>query len=48
MFVTRASQKVYYNKYSNKDMSYNIKEYHKNPNFQYFTNSFFYHINNEE
>ena len=41
MFVTRASQKVYYNKFSNKDISYDIEEYYKNSNSQYFTNSFF-------
>ena len=29
-------------------MPYNIKEYHKNPDSQYFINFFFYHINNEE
>ena len=48
MFITRASQKVYYNKYSNKDMFYNIEEYHENSDSQYFTNSFFYYINNKE
>ena len=31
MLLTRASQEVYYNKYSNKNMSYNIEEYHENP-----------------
>ena len=30
MFITRASQKVYYNKYSNKDMFYDIEEYYEN------------------
>ena len=30
MFITRASQEVYYNKYSNKNMFYNIEEYYKN------------------
>ena len=48
MFVTRAPQEVYYNKYSNKNMSYNIEEYHENPDSQYFTDSFFYYINNKE
>ena len=48
MFITRVSQKVYYNKYSNKDISYNIEEYYKNPDSQYFTNRFFYYINNKE
>ena len=33
MFVTRASQKGYFNKYSNKDMFYNIEEYYENSNF---------------
>ena len=32
VFIIRASQKVYYNKYSNKDISYNIEEYYENPN----------------
>ena len=48
MFITRASQKVYYNKYSNKDMFYDIEEYYKNSDFSYFTDSFFYYINNEK
>ena len=41
MFVTRASQEVYYNEYSNKDMFYNIEEYHRNLDSQYFTDFFF-------
>ena len=48
MFIIRVSQKVYYNKYSNEDIFYNIEEYHENPDFQYFTDSFFYYINNKE
>ena len=48
MFITRASQEVYYNKYSNEDIFYNIEEYYKNSDFQYFINSFFYYINNKE
>ena len=48
MFITRASQEVYYNKYPNENMSYNIKKYYENSDFQYFTNFFFYHINNEK
>ena len=48
MFITRASQKVYFNKLSNKDISYNIEKYYKNSDFHYFRNSFFYHINNEK
>ena len=47
MFIIRASQEVYYNEYSNKDIFYNIEEYYKNSDFQYFTDFFFY-INNEE
>ena len=43
MFITRASQKVYYNKYSNKNMLYKIKEYYKNFDFQYFTDFFLSH-----
>ena len=41
MFVTRASQKVYYNKYSNKDIFYDIEEYYENSNSQHFTDFFF-------
>ena len=48
IFIIRASQEVYYNKYSNKNMSYNIEEYYENSDFQYFTNFFSYHINNKE
>ena len=48
MFITRAPQKVNYNKYPNKNISYNIEKYHENPDFQYFTDSFFYYINNKE
>ena len=48
MFITRASQKFYFNKYSNKDIFYNIEKYHKNSDSQYFINSFFYYINNEK
>ena len=48
MFITRAPQKVYYNKYSNKNMSYNIEEYYENFDFQYFTDFFSYHINNNK
>ena len=48
MFIIRASQEVYYNKYSNKDMFYNIEEYHENSDFQYFTKNFSYYINNEK
>ena len=48
MFITRVPQKVYYNEYLNENMFYNIKEYHENSDSQYFTNSFFYYINNKE
>ena len=48
MFITRASQEVYYNKYSNKNMFYNIEEYYKNSDSQYFTDFLFYFINNKE
>ena len=48
MFITRVSQKVYFNKFSNKDIFYNIEEYYKNFNSHYFINSFFYYINNEK
>ena len=30
MFITRVSQRVYFNKYSNKDIVYNIEEYYEN------------------
>ena len=33
MFITRAPQKVYYNKYSNENIFYNIEEYYENFNF---------------
>ena len=41
MFIIRASQKVYFNKFSNIDMLYNIEEYYENSDFHYFTNFFF-------
>ena len=41
MSIIRASQEVYYNKYSNKDILYNIEKYHENSNSQYFTDFFF-------
>ena len=40
MFIIRASQKVYFNKFSNKNMHYNIEKYHKNSNFHYFRDVF--------
>ena len=33
MFITRASQEVYYNKYSNKNIFYDIEEYYENSDF---------------
>ena len=48
MFIIRASQKVYFNKFSNKDIYYDIEKYYKNSDVHYFVNSFFYHINNKE
>ena len=48
MLVTRAPQKIYYNKYSNKDIFYDIEKYHENSNSQYFTDSFSYYMNNEK
>ena len=30
MFIIRASQKVYFNEFSNKNVYYNIEEYYKN------------------
>ena len=36
MFITRAPQEVYFNKFSNKDIFYNIEEYHKNSDSHYF------------
>ena len=48
MFITRASQEINFNKFSNKDISYNIEEYHENSDFCYFRDFFFYHINNEK
>ena len=48
MSITRASQEVYYNKYSNENMFYDIEEYYKNSDFQYFIDFFSYHMNNEE
>ena len=36
MFIIRASQKVYFNKFSNKDIYYNIKKYYKKLNAYYF------------
>ena len=48
MFIIRASQKIYFNKFSNKDIYYNIEKYYKNFNIYYFVNSFFYYINNKK
>ena len=43
MFITRASQKVYFNKFPNKDIFYNIEKYYKNPDFHYFRDFFLSH-----
>ena len=48
MFVTRAPQKVYFNKFSNENMSYNIETYNENSNSHYFKDFFFYYINNKK
>ena len=40
MFIIRAPQKVYDNKYSNENIFYNIEEYHENPDSQYFIDFF--------
>ena len=36
MFIFRASRKVYFDKFSNENMHYNIEEYYKNLDFHYF------------
>ena len=48
MFVIRASQEIYFNKFSNKDIYYNIEKYYKNFDAHYFADSFFYYINNKK
>ena len=48
MLIIRASQKVYFNKFFNKDIHYNIEKYYKNFTIYYFANSFIYYINNKE
>ena len=48
MFIIRVSQKVYFNKFSNKDIYYNIENYYKNFNIYYFVNFFVYYINNKK
>ena len=40
MFIIRASQKIYFNNFSNKDIHYNIEEYCKNSEFHYFRDFF--------
>ena len=40
MFVIRASQEVYFNKFSNKDIFYNIEDYYKIFDFHYFIDFF--------
>ena len=41
MFIIRASQKAYFNKFSNKDILYNIEEFYENLDFDYFRDFFF-------
>ena len=48
MFIIRASQEVYFNKFFNENIHYNIEEYHENSDAHYFADSFIYHMNNEE
>ena len=48
MFITRASQKVYFNEFFNKDIYYDIEEYYENFDVYYFVDFFIYHINNKE
>ena len=48
MFIIRASQNFYFNKFSNKDIYYNIENFYKNFNVYYFVNSLSYHINNKK
>ena len=48
MFVTRASKKVYFNKFSNKDMQYNIEEYIMKILIFIISQIFFYYINNKK
>ena len=48
MFITRVSQKVYFNEFLNEDIHYDIEKYYKNFNIHYFANSFIYHINNKK
>ena len=47
MFITRVSQKVYFNKFSNENYYYNIEIFYKNFNIYYFA-IFFYYINNKK
>ena len=48
MFITRASQKVHFNKFPNKNIHCNIEKYYKNSDFHYFKDFFFYYIKNEK
>ena len=48
MLITRASQKVYFNKFFNKNIHYNIEKYYENFNAYYFADFFIYHINNKK
>ena len=42
MFIIRASQKIYFNKFSNKNIHYYIEEYYGNLDFYYFKDFFNY------
>ena len=41
MFMIRASQEIYFNKFSNENNYYNIEKYYKNFNIHYFADLFF-------
>ena len=40
MFIIRVSQKVYFNKFFNKDIYYDIEKYYENFDIYYFANFF--------
>ena len=48
MFITRASQEIYFNKFSNEDIHYDIEKYYNFFNIYYFADFFSYHINNKK
>ena len=41
MFIIRASQEIYFDKFSNENIYYNIEKYYKNLNVYYFADFFF-------